>query len=74
MAIIKRYRFFLMTCMGFFLLWSINHELGMKALQVTGYSLREMILIIPPIFILLGLRGKNKRLRFVPPECEIRIF
>jgi uncharacterized membrane protein YraQ (UPF0718 family) len=53
--------------MGFFLLWSINHELGMKALQVTGYSLREMILIIPPIFILLGLLDV-----WVPRETMIK--
>ncbi len=55
MAIIKRYRFFLITCTAFLLLWIINQELGRKALLVTGYSLKEMILIIPPIFILLGL-------------------
>lgn len=67
MAIIKRYRFFLITCMVFFLLWIINQELGMKALQVTGYSLREMILVIPPIFILLGLLDV-----WVPRETMIK--
>lgn len=55
MAIIKRYRFFLTTCGLFFLLWIINQDLGVKAIQITRYSLKEMILIIPPIFILLGL-------------------
>jgi uncharacterized membrane protein YraQ (UPF0718 family) len=33
----------------------INKRLGMKAMQVTGYSIKEMILVIPPVFILLGL-------------------
>jgi uncharacterized membrane protein YraQ (UPF0718 family) len=53
--------------MVFFLLWIINQELGMKALQVTGYSLREMILVIPPIFILLGLLDV-----WVPRETMIK--
>lgn len=55
MAIIKRYRFFLTTCGLFFLLWILTPTLGSKAIQVTSYSLKEMLLIIPPIFILLGL-------------------
>ena len=67
MAIIKRYQFFLLTCLIFLLLLIINQELGMKALQVTGYSLKEMILVIPPIFILLGLLDV-----WVPRETMIK--
>ncbi|BES66739.1 permease [Gottschalkiaceae bacterium SANA] len=67
MAIVKRYHFFLITCMAFVLLWIINQELGMKALQVTGYSLKEMILVIPPIFVLLGLLDV-----WVPRETMIK--
>lgn len=33
----------------------VNRELGLKALSVTGFSLKEMLLVIPPVFILLGL-------------------
>ncbi|NSW93014.1 MAG: permease [Firmicutes bacterium] len=33
----------------------VNKELGFKALDITGYSLKEMVLVIPPVFILLGL-------------------
>ncbi|MDK2799672.1 MAG: hypothetical protein PWP27_2015 [Clostridiales bacterium] len=33
----------------------MNQQVGLKALSVTGYSLKEMALVIPPIFILLGL-------------------
>ena len=32
-----------------------NFELGMKALNITAYSLKEMIFGIPPVFVLLGL-------------------
>ena len=52
---IVRYRafvfmFFLMTLLIFF-----NYSLGLKVLKITGYSLKEMLLVMPPIFILLGL-------------------
>jgi len=33
----------------------INKEIGYKAVDTTLYSLKEMALIIPPIFVLLGL-------------------
>jgi uncharacterized membrane protein YraQ (UPF0718 family) len=32
-----------------------NRQLGLKALSITGNSVIEMLLVIPPIFILLGL-------------------
>jgi uncharacterized membrane protein YraQ (UPF0718 family) len=33
----------------------INQSVGLKALGVAGYSFKEMALVIPPVFILLGL-------------------
>jgi uncharacterized membrane protein YraQ (UPF0718 family) len=36
-------------------LFFINYGLGMKAVEITVYSFKEMILVIPPIFVLLGL-------------------
>jgi uncharacterized membrane protein YraQ (UPF0718 family) len=32
-----------------------NRELGLKAIGISGYSIKEMIMIIPPVFVLLGL-------------------
>lgn len=55
MAIVKRYRFFLVTVVILAVLFIINKDYGFHAMEVTGYSLKEMALIIPPIFILLGL-------------------
>lgn len=55
MKLIKRYRFFIITIGITALLMIVNRELGIKALQVTGYSFKEMLLVIPPIFVLLGL-------------------
>ena len=52
---IKAYAFFLATLVGLVLLHFINDDMAAKALSITGYSLKEMLLVIPPIFILLGL-------------------
>jgi len=48
-------------------LFLINYSLGLKAVSVVGYSLKEMSMIIPPIFILLGLLDI-----WVPREMMIR--
>ena len=53
--LIKRYRAFLIAVLAVGVLTLVNRELGLKALSVTGYSLKEMLLVIPPIFVLLGL-------------------
>ncbi len=53
--LIKRYRLFLLLLGATLILTLINRPFGTKALSVTAYSFKEMILVIPPIFILLGL-------------------
>ncbi|MCT4593439.1 MAG: permease [Anaeromicrobium sp.] len=55
MKLLKRYRFFLITVLIIGIMTIINKNLGMKALGVVSYSIKEMILVIPPVFILLGL-------------------
>lgn len=54
-SIFKRYRFVLIVAFAIFLLTLYNFELGMKAVDITAYSFKEMVLVIPPIFLLLGL-------------------
>lgn len=53
--LIKRYRYFLIASVILLIITIINRKLGMKALSITGNSVIEMLLVIPPIFILLGL-------------------
>ena len=53
--ILKRYRIFILMVAAFVIFYLLNRELGAKALSVTTYSIKEMILVIPPVFILLGL-------------------
>jgi uncharacterized membrane protein YraQ (UPF0718 family) len=51
----KRYKGFIAAVIGMLVLTLFNRELGMKAIDVTAYSFMEMITVIPPVFILLGL-------------------
>jgi uncharacterized membrane protein YraQ (UPF0718 family) len=52
---IKRYRVFLIVFVAMILLTLFNRQLGLKSLSITANSVKEMLLVIPPIFILLGL-------------------
>ena len=53
-ALLRRYRFFLLTLLALAILLAANLTMGLKAVGVIGFSFKEMILVIPPIFILLG--------------------
>ncbi len=52
---IKRYRSFIVVLFGILLLTLLNNTLGLKALSISINSFREMLLVIPPVFLLLGL-------------------
>ena len=53
--LIKRYRYFLvMVLINLILLW-LNLEAGLKSFKISADNLLQVFLIIPPIFILLGL-------------------
>lgn len=53
--LLKRYRAFFAVALALLVLTYFNLELGMKAWNVTGYTFTEMLQVLPPIFILLGL-------------------
>lgn len=65
--IIKKYRVFIIALVAMLLLTIFNPQLGVKALRITGNSVKEMLLVIPPIFILLGLLDV-----WVPRETMIK--
>ncbi len=67
MKLIKRYIFFLITVLTTLILIFVNRDIGMKALDTTVYSFKEMALILPPIFVLLGLLDI-----WVPKETMIK--
>ncbi|MEX0973900.1 MAG: permease [Bacillota bacterium] len=69
MKLLKRYRFFLATVAVTFAIFLLNRPLGIKAAQTTVYSLKEMALVIPPVFVLLGLLDV-----WVPKEMMMRLM
>lgn len=54
-ALLKRYRAFLLLLAVQLILGLTLPEIGRKSLELTGQNLLEMLSVIPPIFILLGL-------------------
>ena len=66
-AVLKRYRVFLITLAAMGVLILINSQIGLKALSISAYSLKEMLLVIPPVFVLLGLLDV-----WVPRETMIK--
>lgn len=53
--ILKRYIPFVLVFIGVIVLTVINNQIGFQALGISAATFKEMLLIIPPIFILLGL-------------------
>lgn len=67
MRFIKRYKFLITTLIILTVLFFINFSLGMKAVDITVYSLKEMVFVIPPVFVLLGLLDV-----WVPKETMVK--
>lgn len=55
MKSLKRYKFLFVTLLILLALVIINFELGVKAISLIGYQFKTMVLVIPPVFVLLGL-------------------
>lgn len=66
---LKRYLFFIIMLAATGLLLIINRETGLRAINTSLFSIKEMALIIPPIFILLGLLDV-----WVPREMMIKFM
>lgn len=52
---IRKYVLFITAAILLGILFIVNMELGKKAVLSVGYGLREVAIVLPPIFILLGL-------------------
>lgn len=55
MSMLKKYRFTITIAVIMIMIIIINRETGIRAVHITGNSLQEMLLVLPPVFILLGL-------------------
>jgi len=52
---IKRYKFFIVISIINIIILAVNPVIGLKSIEITWKNALEMLYIIPPIFILLGL-------------------
>lgn len=68
-AFLARYKAFLVVLALLALYGAFNWEVGQKVVETTIYQLREMVLVIPPIFILLGLLDV-----WVPKETMVKFM
>lgn len=67
MNYIKRYRFSIIALSISIIIFLFNKELGLKSIVIASYSLKEMLIVVPPIFILLGLLDV-----WIPKETMIK--
>lgn len=67
--IMKRYKWFLMALVLMAAVFSFNREIGLRAVDTTMMTMKEMVLIIPPIFVLLGLLDT-----WVPKDTMVRFM
>ncbi|MEO2075999.1 MAG: permease [Bacillus sp. (in: firmicutes)] len=58
MKSVKRYRFFLLLLSGTIILTVINRSLGWSVFQLTGKSLIDMLFLLPPVLLFVGLLDK----------------
>lgn len=65
--LLKRYRFFIGTVIAVGIITIINFNIGIKSFSIAAYSFKEMALVIPPVFVLLGLLDV-----WVPRETMIK--
>ena len=52
---LKRYLIFIIAIILTIVVFIVNFKLGLESIKVIGFSLKEMIMVIPPVFILIGL-------------------
>lgn len=53
--IIKRYKFVIIILMLHLLMLLFQHDIGMKSIKTTAVNLKEMLSIMPPVFLLIGI-------------------
>lgn len=53
--LLTRYKYFIGMLIAVGIITIFNFNLGMKSFSIAAYSFKEMALVIPPVFVLLGL-------------------
>jgi uncharacterized membrane protein YraQ (UPF0718 family) len=65
--ILRQYIFFIITIILLGVLFAFNFDRGLKAVDIITYSFKEILLVLPPIFILIGLLDV-----WIPKESMIK--
>lgn len=68
-AFLLRYKAFFIVLSLLLLYGAFNWEVGEKVVETTIFQLREMMMVIPPIFVLLGLLDI-----WVPKQTMVRFM
>ncbi|OEH91127.1 permease [Bacillus solimangrovi] len=58
MSELKKYRFSFTLLFGLIVFTFFNQSVGLKALQITGSSIVDMLILLPPILIFVSLLDK----------------
>lgn len=66
---LKRYAFPMLMALAIAALLIFDHERGVVATEKTFFTVKEMLFVIPPIFVLLGLLDV-----WVPKETMVRFL
>lgn len=67
MSLIKRYMTFIIASIIILITYSWNQDIGLEAINTVWISFKEMIMIIPPIFVLMGLLDE-----WVPKDIMVK--
>jgi uncharacterized membrane protein YraQ (UPF0718 family) len=68
-AFLQRYKFFLIVLVPFALVLVFQRNHGIRAVHTLAFSVKEMLSVLPPIFILLGLMDV-----WIPRETMVRFM
>lgn len=68
-SFLKQYLFFIITLVLLGILFIFKFDAGLKATDIVVYSFKEMLLVLPPIFILIGLLDV-----WIPKQTMIRLM
>jgi uncharacterized membrane protein YraQ (UPF0718 family) len=68
-CILKRYKFFLIIVLINLLLLLLKPAIGFESIMISAENLQQMLMVIPPIFILLGILDI-----WVPRETMIKLM
>ncbi len=71
-----RYKWFLILFIVMLIFTMVNYEIGMKAFGISANSFREVLFLVPPIFIILGLLDvwvpKEFMVKYMGEGCGIK--